>query len=185
MRLCDACGGRLSLTAACYNRGCAPPPVGRGGSSQKGPASRAARVRSLQSRGRAVQAVKSGAKNADRQLANARKRVKATETSTNNDSGSEMIDAARKRSIFYRGPSVAQEKRIKAVQARGEAIKAMKKGSPGATAKLAQARDRVRRTMAPVPKGRFVLKPMDKLRTQRLQKAGIPYGAEGRKLKKG
>lgn len=127
MRLCEDCGGRLSLTAACYNRGCAPPPVGKGGSSQKGPASRAARVRSLQSRGRAVQAVKSGAKNADRQLTNARKRVKATETSTNNDSGSEMIDAARKRSVFYRGPSVAQEK--------AAAKKAASKGGRSAAAR--------------------------------------------------
>jgi len=73
-----------ALIAACYNRGCAPPPVGTGGSSQSGPASRLARVRSVQSRGRAVQAVKSGVKGADRQLANARKRVKATETTTNN-----------------------------------------------------------------------------------------------------
>lgn len=73
-----------SLIAACYNKGCAPPPVGKGGSSQSGPASRSARVRSVQSRGRAVQAVKSGAKGADRQLANARKRVNATETATNN-----------------------------------------------------------------------------------------------------
>lgn len=66
-----------AVIAACWNKGCAPPPVGKGGSNG-GEASGAARIRALQSRGRAVQAVKAGESGAQRQLNAARRKVDTT-----------------------------------------------------------------------------------------------------------
>jgi hypothetical protein len=80
-----------------------------------GPASRSARIKSVQSRGRAVQAMKSGATGADRQLVNARKRVKATETTTNNRTTTKdqpEVDAQGRRISVDRATKISRQKLI-------------------------------------------------------------------------
>lgn len=61
-------------------------------------------------------------------------------------------------------------------------MQAMKSGTKGAKRQLAAARKRVSATATKPPKGRVVVPPMDAARTDRLRRAGIPYGAEGRKV---
>ncbi len=69
----------------------------------------------MQSRGRAIQAVKSGTKGAKRQLAAARKRVKATETTTNNRTTTKdqpEVDAQGRRISVDRATKISRQKLI-------------------------------------------------------------------------
>ena len=107
---CDTCGA-TSLTAACYNKGCAPPPVGKGGSS-KGEASRTARVNALQSRQKVVSRIKAGTpsgrmpRGAASDLAKARRRVKGASGMKSNTERSRRAEEARVASRKPGGASV-------------------------------------------------------------------------------
>lgn len=102
-----------SLIAACYNKGCAPPPVGKGGSN-KGEATRAARLRSVQARGAAVKAVKSRSRGARAKLAAARKRVDATRHVNRRETTKNRyeVDAQGKRIRVDRATKISRQKLI-------------------------------------------------------------------------
>lgn len=97
---CGTCGSK-SLTAACFNKGCAPPPVGKGGSS-KGPASRNARLGALKNRQKIVQETKARVERTGRMPRGAAKQLEKARRRVAGASGMKSNKARRDRSTEAR-----------------------------------------------------------------------------------